>query len=376
MHALYQMKILLRQKGNLFWALAFPIFLGIVFYFMFGNLATQSLFEEIPIGVIAKEDSEFVTVAKEAEMEDGKKMFQITSYDERKEAEDALSEGTIRAVVDEKNDLRLTVIDSDTDISFIKTFLEQYKQNVKMVEDVMKNHPEQIYELVEKIEDSAELSIEMKNVELKGQDKDCYSQYFFAVLAMACLIASNVGASVGNKIQADRTTIAARRNVAPTKKMKQLFTDYFASFVVYDMLTIILLLVMVFGLKRDFGTNLPLVVLATFVGNMNGLATGLCLAVFSKGGEKKVDGLCVGIFMVSSFLAGLQWADITYRIEKVCPIINRINPATLIVNSYKSLAVFGDVNKYWTNVLTLLAITIVVFVISVLKLRRTKYAII
>ena len=78
--------------------------------------------------------------------------------------------------------------------------------------------------------------------------------------------------------------------------------------------------------------------------------------------------------MGSSFLGGLQMAEMPYILEENCPIINRINPATLIVNAYKSLAVFGDYRQYAVSVLSLFAIGVLFMILSVVKLRRTKYA--
>ena len=67
-------------------------------------------------------------------------------------------------------------------------------------------------------------------------------------------------------------------------------------------------------------------------------------------------------------------AEMPYILEEKCPIINRINPATLIVNAYKSLAVFGDYQQYAVNVISLLVIGVLFMSLSVAKLRRTKYA--
>ena len=100
----------------------------------------------------------------------------------------------------------------------------------------------------------------------------------------------------------------------------------------------------------------------------------MLIGLLPKGTPQKKEGVCVGMFMVSSFLAGLQWGDITYIIEKNCPIINRINPATLIVNAYKSLSVFGDNTQYAVNMVTLLVIGVLCMVISIFKLRRVRYA--
>lgn len=77
--------------------------------------------------------------------------------------------------------------------------------------------------------------------------------------------------------------------------------------------------------------------------------------------------------MISSFLAGLQWGDITFLIEEHCPVINRINPGTLIVNGFKSLSVYGDRRSYVINMVTLALIGIVSVLISVWKLRRVRY---
>ena len=191
---------------------------------------------------------------------------------------------------------------------------------------------------------------------------------------MTCLIGCTVGLGITKNIQADVSAIGARRNVAPTSKARQIVTDFIATFFVYDVLTVIVVLFMVFVLKRDFGTNLPLVFLSTFVGNFNGISAGLLIGVLVKGSNSKKEGLCVTYFMASSFLAGLQWNNITFVLEKNCPIINRINPATLIVNSFKSLAVFGDIEKYLYNILTLFAIGVLFLVLSIMKLRRMKYA--
>ena len=79
-------------------------------------------------------------------------------------------------------------------------------------------------------------------------------------------------------------------------------------------------------------------------------------------------------FMLSSFLAGLQWGNITYLLEKYCPVVNRINPATLLVNAIKSMAVFGDYRQYAINLVSLFLIGVLFLVISMLKLRRTRYA--
>ncbi len=373
-HFWYRIKMMLRTRSAVFWAVLFPIFLGMVFYFMFGNLGNAEQFSEVPVGVILeKENDIFIELLKETEMEEGLNMFEVYEYDSKEKAEDAMQKKEICGYILVKGeDFSLVVKKMDISSSLIKTFLDQYKQNYLMIEDVAKNKPEQMEKLITSLDSDEGVAVE--NISLKGQDKSPYTQYFYALLAMACLIASMVGLENGLKIQADLSAVGARRNVAPTGKMQQIMTDFFASLFIYCIMMTGVLAVLVFVYKQDFGNNTGFILLGTWAGSFVGLAAGNMMAVVFKGSKTKKEGLNVAFFMTSSFLGGLQWGDITYVLEKNCSVINRINPATLIVNAFKSLAVFGDYKQYAVNMITLLAIGVLLLIISILKLRRTKYA--
>ncbi|MCI8507870.1 MAG: ABC transporter permease [Lachnospiraceae bacterium] len=373
-HFWYRIKMMLRTRSAVFWAVLFPIFLGMVFYFMFGNLGNAEQFSEVPVGVILeKENDIFIELLKETEMEEGLNMFEVYEYDSKEKAEDAMQKKEICGYILVKGeDFSLVVKKMDISSSLIKTFLDQYKQNYLMIEDVAKNKPEQMEKLITGLDSDEEVVVE--NISLKGQDKSPYTQYFYALLAMACLIASMVGLENGLKIQADLSAVGARRNVAPTGKMQQIMTDFLASLFIYCIMMTGVLAVLVFVYKQDFGNNAGFILLGTWAGSFVGLAAGNMMAVVFKGSKTKKEGLNVAFFMTSSFLGGLQWGDITYVLEKNCSVINRINPATLIVNAFKSLAVFGDYKQYAVNMITLLAIGVLLLIISILKLRRTKYA--
>lgn len=186
-------------------------------------------------------------------------------------------------------------------------------------------------------------------------------------------MAAMMGMHTGVDIQADSSVVGARRNVAPTSKMKQVFTDFLASYLVYCVMCLIIVAFCILVYKQDFGTNVGLIILTACIGSFNGMAVGLLIGTFVKGPIQKKEGLCTTFFMVSSFLGGLQAASIPYMLEKSCPIVNRINPATLIVNAFQSLAVFGDYRQFAGNLIVLLAIGLVCLIVSVMKLRRGKY---
>lgn len=373
-HFWYKVKGIIRSRTGMFWFLCFPIFLGAVFNLVFPNLADEEQYAEIPVGIVVEEENEELrNVLEEITISKQQHMFKIKEYDAKKLAEEALKKEEIRGYIRiNGQDIHLTVKNSDIYATIVKSVLDQYKQNSVLIEAVMREHPERVERLVQEI--FADNVVEIREISLKGQDKDPYSQYFYAALAMAALFASMAGLANGMEIQADLSSLGARRNVAPTKKGQQVVIDFLATFFIYCILMTIVVLVYHILFKRDFGDNLLFVLGAVWVGSFNGIAAGEMIAVMVKGSKQKKDGMVTAYFMLSSFLAGLQWGNITYLLEKHCPVVNRINPATLLVNAIKSMAVFGDYRQYAINLVSLFLIGVLFLVISMLKLRRTRYA--
>lgn len=463
---IYKIKIVLRTPVAIFWTLVFPIFLGMLFYFMFGNIDVEQQFSKIPMGVYAETENEnFMQMLDDVKTEDDEPMFDVHIYDSVEEADKALKSDDIEGYIilsekeeaesnetassgeddiinnsvlstegqeanggmlsgnmskeeiiswmtankdlitdfvkesgnegvddfdfDKDMDLNniagqvqsmmnntsseyeLVVKDMDVGASVIKTFLDQYIQSNEMITKAASDEPSKIMKVISGLYGEG---TEIKDIPLKGEDKSPYTQYFFALIAMTCLIASQFGLENGKSIQADQSALAARRNVAPTPKLSQVVTDFLGTYTIFSAMLMIVLAVVVFVYKQDFGSNAGLIVLNALVGGFTGQAAGTMIAVMSSGDAKKKDSLCVLFFMGSSFLSGLMWGDITYYLEEKLPIVNRINPATLIVNGFRSIAVFGNYKQYFTNLATLFGIGVFFILISAAKLRRQKYA--
>lgn len=81
LHVRYRMKTMLRQKTLLFWSLAFPIILGMLFYFMFGGINDLEQFEEVPVGVLTNSDlpEMFVSMMEEVQTENKIPLFRVKS---------------------------------------------------------------------------------------------------------------------------------------------------------------------------------------------------------------------------------------------------------------------------------------------------------
>ena len=373
LHVRYRMKTMLRQRSLLFWSLAFPIILGMLFYFMFGSINDLEQFREVPVGILKKEalPEGFIQMMKEVKTENDVPLFEIKEYSDQKKAEEALQAEKIYGIIRQEKELSLIVKTSDNYSSLIKTFLDQYRENSTLIGQNAAKDPQKTADFVRNITDDT--SVKIREIPLKGTDKDPYAQYFYALIAMTCLIGTMVGMHNGNDIQADLTAVGARRNVAPTPKLRQVLYDFIASYILYCIIVAIVVAVCVFVYGQDFGQNGCLVLVGGWIGSFTALAIGEMIALFIKGPVQKKEGVCVAVFMISSFLAGLQWGDITYILEEKCPVINRINPGTLIVNGFKSLSVYGDSKSYLINMVTLTLIGIACMAICIWKLRRARY---
>ena len=62
-----------------------------------------------------------------------------------------------------------------------------------------------------------------------------------------------------------------------------------------------------------------------------------------------------------------------YVIDKNIPIINKINPISMITDGFYSLYYYNSLNRYYFNIISLLIVSTILIIISILSLRRQQY---
>jgi len=78
--------------------------------------------------------------------------------------------------------------------------------------------------------------------------------------------------------------------------------------------------------------------------------------------------------MLDCFLAGLMVTGMYQLVEKYVPVINRINPAALMVKALYSLNIYETYTRYNQCIFTMLGITALLCIGSYLLVRRERYA--
>ena len=369
---LYQLRNLLKTKDIMFWTMAFPIVLGTLFYVAFGTTELEGHFSEISVAYVWEDDEKAATfkqVTEELNEDGGLFKGENLSLDEAKKQ---LLDEEIEAyfIVENDTDIELCVKKSSISASIAETFLNSYLAQAQVLEKVAKENPEKLSAVLEE----STSDIKVKEVANNSKDYNPLLNFFFSLIAMVCMFGGLLTQKCVKELQADQSALGARRSIAPTKKTTLFLVDVMACLTIQFGEICITIIYLAGILKVNMGGNIGYVLLTALAGGLAGNGLGLFVALVAKGSPETREGWVTGISLVSSFLAGLMWMDMYRIVEKHAPVINRINPASLVVNSFYSLIIYDTKDRYFENLLSLLVIFAVTTVASIVIIRRKKYA--
>ena len=89
--------------------------------------------------------------------------------------------------------------------------------------------------------------------------------------------------------------------------------------------------------------------------------------------ENAKTGILIALTMFWCYLSGMMGITMKYVVDKNVPIINKINPASMITDGFYSLYYYDTLDRYWTDIISLLIFAFVLISISFFSLRRQKY---
>lgn len=369
-----RIKCLVRDKQLFFWSLLFPLILATLFKVTIANISTDT-FKPIDIAVVNdgnyEKDPGFKNVIKQVSEDNEGKLFNVSFTDE-KEAEALLKDSKIKGYIYLNPEINLVVKASGINETFIKTFLDNYKQNAAITASIIKANPKvSITDLVKDISNYKEYT-EEKSVSDRKPNTNL--TYFYALIAMACLYGSFLGLKEVMDIQADLSKRAARVNMVPVKKIKVFIYGVTAAFTIQFTEVLILLVYLHFGLKVDFGNQLPYILLLSFTGCMAGVSFGTMVSACIKKGEGIKLAILIGLTLLGCAMSGMYNANMKYIVEKNIPLLAYINPAALITDGFYVLYYYTSYERFFINVFLLTALSGVFCYVSYLIIRRQKYA--
>ena len=380
---LYEIKWVLRQKDELFWVLLFPMILGTMFYFAFSNINNASEnFHTIPVAICQEKNGDsqiFTDVLKTLSDDDGTPLLKLT-FTDWESAQSLLKENKIRGIFTCGKDITLTCASSDSsgptstlsmEQSILESILRQYRTNTAVLTDLASKNPDRLKNLLPLMEDYPSYGKELK---LTSGNMDGTMQYFFNLIAMACLFTCFTGSQIAVKNHANLSTLGARKCVSPTNKFLSVTAEFLSCLLVQFFCIAVNICYLVYVLKIDFGTSLPLLLFTSFMGCMMGIGFGFFIGTIGRINEHIRMGIMVSSSMFCCFLSGLMISNMRFLVEDFCPLLNRINPAVLIADSFLTLNIYGMTSRYAGNLLSLLFMTFLFLFAGCIMIRRKTYA--
>lgn len=383
----YSLKALLRNKMLIFWTFAFPIILGTLFKVAFSNIENSEKLDIINIAIVQNEEFEnneaFKTSFEKLSDENNEDRLFNTQYTTKEEAKDLLNKGEIIGYMELKQDRPvLTFVTNGIDETVFKHVAEEIVQTSDIIKQLSQTqiqkqiasgnyiiNYDEIYNKA--IEMAKEDNVKLKNISNSNLSYTMIE--FYTLIAMTCLYGGMLSMVSINQILANMSNKGKRIAVSPTKKSIIILSSLLASYIVQLIGLVILFLYTLFVLGVDYGSNTGLIMLLAIIGSFAGLALGTFVGTIFKANENTKTGILIALTMLWCYLSGMMGITMKYIVDKNVPIVNKINPASMITDGFYSLYYYDKLDRYSFNIASLLIFALILVVISFFSLRRQKY---
>ncbi|MDO4382207.1 MAG: ABC transporter permease [Clostridia bacterium] len=371
----------------IFWTFAFPIILGTLFNMAFSNIENSEKLDIINIAIINNDDFEnneaFKTSFEELSDENNEDRLFNTQYTTEEKAKELLDNGEIVGYMKLKEDKPiLTFATSGINETIFKYVTEEIEQTSDIIKNLSETETqkqitsgnyninyEEIYNKV--IELAKEDKVKLKNISNSNLSYTMIE--FYTLIAMTCLYGGMLSMVSINQTLANMSNKGKRIAVSPTKKGTIILSSLLASYIAQLIGLAILFVYTLFVLKVDYGDNTSLIILLAMIGSFAGLTLGTFVGTLFKTNENAKTGILIALTMFWCYLSGMMGITMKYVVDKNVPIINKINPASMITDGLYSLYYYDTFDRYWFNIISLLIFAFVLMLISFFSLRRQKY---
>ena len=380
----YAFKTLFRNKMLIFWTFAFPIILGTFFNMAFSNIENSEKLDIINIAIIDDTDFQNNEMFKEAfkTLSDEKNEDRLfdTKYTSEEQAKELLNNKEIIGYVKLKeNEPKVVIATNGINETILKYVTEEITQTSEIVSEteIKKEisagnyniNYEKIYKDIVEMTENQEAKIE----NISSNNLSYTMIEFYTLIAMACLYGGILGIVAINQNLPNMSSNGKRVSVSPTSKGTVILSSVLASYITQLIGLTLLFIYTVFVLKVDYGNNLPLIIGLGLAGSLAGLAIGIAVGTLLKTNDNVKTGIVISVTMLGCFLSGMMGITMKYIVDKNVPIVNKINPASMITDGFYSLYYYDTLDRYFFNIASLLIFAVIMIAISYFSLRKQRY---
>lgn len=383
----YSLKTLFRNKALIFWTFAFPIILGTFFNMAFSNIENSEKLDIINIAIIENDDFKnneiFKSVFENLSDEENEDRLFNTKYTTENDAKELLENKDIIGYLKLENNNPKVIFNTN---GIDQTIFKYVTEEIVQTSDIIKNLSEkeikekitsgnynidyeEIYKKILELTQNQE--VELNNISNKNLSYTMIE--FYTLIAMACLYGGILGVVAINQNLANMSSQGKRVSISPTSKIKVILSSVLASYITQIIGIALLFIYTIFVLKVDYGNNLGLIISLAMAGSLAGLSIGTFIGTVFKTNENVKTGIIIAVTMFGCFLSGMMGITMKYIVDKNVPIINKLNPASMITDGFYSLYYYDTLDRYIFNISSLLIFSFILITISYVSIRRQKY---
>lgn len=210
---------------------------------------------------------------------------------------------------------------------------------------------------------------------LKHNSPDLVTLYYYTLIAMTILYQSTFMIYLTENFIPNRAPRSARVSMSTTPKAVLIISGFCVSFI-FQLIGIgILILFLQFVVKINVIYNLLKFLLIIIISTLFASSLGFFASNIINKKAEDVQPITIGFIMLMSMCAGMMSHGFKYAIDKNIPIINKINPAALIVEAIYSSSNAESIGRLYKSLGSLSVIGLILFVIGLIlvsKIRKNK----
>lgn len=376
----YAFKTLLKNRALVFWTLAFPFILAVLFNLAFARLHDYDVFEAIDVAVVNDAEYEKATVFSEAikSVSEGDKRVFNTQYIDAAKASELLEDNEIVGYIYIEKDVpHVKVNGNGSSETVLQMTVEQIAQSSKMIEDIamtdIYRRAGQTVNIEEVYRNAVKIVAETEpNIKDDSHVMNVVSIEFYTLIAMACMQGAMLSVEMMNRCMPNISNRGKRVAVAPTRKSTMILSNILAGYTMLLAAVVALILFTRYILGIEYGSDMRLIILLAAVGSLTATTMGMLLSVALKTNESAKNVIVLIVTMVGCLFAGMFGGQ-KGLFDAAMPLINKISPVGMITDGYYSLLYYGDSARFTMDVVSLLIVAGVFFALSIRSLRRQRY---
>lgn len=351
-----------RTGSLMFWNLIFPILLATFLSLGLSGIMHPERLDSTKIQV----DNEQIAEIIESIETDGVKMYESIQTSDPVQA---LKDEEIIAYIPDERPLRLIALREDMEQSVLSNILDVIQNRYDTIETVMTNNPTiDPNEVIQTVLDAPSAFVNAEE-----DTKDLASNYFYSIIAMVCLGAISLGIVNVHETEARFSSMGKRLGIVPHSKMTFLVPFTVASLLVNIVSVALTIVYIRFVLRVPVGEQIGIIFAAVFMGTLLGLLIGMVIGFLVRGDVGTKIGVGIAFYLFSSFLAGMMSGGVKELVSRHAPIIHKINPSSLITDTFNALYYFETPAMAIGNIGIMVAECAVLFLIVWAMTRRTQY---